>query len=564
VEDRKTAVTTATDVVELSKGPPRGSVIAGKYRVESTLGFGGMGIVLAAHHLQLDEPVAIKILRDDVRLEPEHVERFIREAQAAVRLKSENVARIDDVGMLPDGKPYMVMELLEGLDLGRLLQDAGHIAPQLAVDFVLQVCDALAEAHALGIVHRDIKPTNLFVTSRRDGTPLIKVLDFGISKAAASASDLSLTQTSSMLGTPAYMSPEQMRNARTADARSDIWSLGTVLYELVEGTTPFIADSFAELCIAVATENPQDMKNAPELQPVLARSLTKTPDDRYPSIAELADDLAPFSSDPQRANRQVNRIFRLLGKQPPHPGARDSTPAIVRIRDSASMLDRGRDSGAQLRAQTFAGEEASTVANAGPTIFAARRRPLGLVIAGLALLAVGAAAGVIVLTGQHEAAPQSDAASVTPGANVASSAPAAAIDPGSAAGSAPGSIVGSAPGSIVGSAPGSAVSSAAGSAIDSRAGSALATGSAAGSARSSDHASPPIDVATGSAASSATLRHTPAGAPPHRIPASSPPVHRVPSRHSPPPAGSDAPAKVEPQPPKCDPFANAKGCPKTP
>ena len=544
MEDRKTAVTAATDVVELSKGPPRGSVIAGKYRVESTLGFGGMGIVLAAHHLQLDERVAIKILRDDVRLEPEHVERFIREAQAAVRLKSENVARIDDVAMLPDGKPYMVMELLEGVDLGRLLQDSGHIAPQLAVDFVLQVCDALAEAHSLGIVHRDIKPTNLFVTSRRDGSPLIKVLDFGISKAAASASDLSLTQTSSMLGTPAYMSPEQMRNARTADARSDIWSLGTVLYELVEGTTPFIAASFAELCIAVATENPQDMKNAPELQPILARALTKTPDDRYPSIAELANDLAPFSSDPHRAHRQVNRIFRLLGKQPPHPGARDSTPAIVRVRDSASMPDQRRDSGAQLRSRTFAGEEASTVANAGPTIFAARRRPLGLVIAGLALLAVGAAAGVIVLTGQHEAAGQTDAATVAPGpaANVASSAPALAIDPGSAAGSAPGSAA-----------------DFAGSALDSRAGSALAAGSATGSARgSSDHVSAPIDVAAGSAAGSSTVRHTPAGAPPHRIPASSPPVHRVPPRHPPPPAGSDAPA----QPPKCDPFANAKGCPK--
>ena len=223
MDDPDTGVTAATDVVELGQGPPRDSIIAGKYRVESTLGFGGMGVVLAARHLQLDERVAIKVLRDDVTVDAEHVARFLREAQAAVRLKSEHVARILDVGTLPDGKPYMVMELLEGLDLGRLLQDQGQLARPLAVDLVLQTCDALAEAHAIGIVHRDIKPTNLFITSRRDGSPLLKVLDFGISKAQSTA-ELSLTQTSSMLGTPAYMSPEQMRSARNADARSDLWS----------------------------------------------------------------------------------------------------------------------------------------------------------------------------------------------------------------------------------------------------------------------------------------------------------------------------------------------------
>jgi eukaryotic-like serine/threonine-protein kinase len=567
VEDSKTGVTAATDVVELSKGPPRDSVIAGKYRVESTLGFGGMGVVLAARHLQLDERVAIKVLRDDVHIEPEHVERFIREAQAAVRLKSEHVARIDDVGMLPDGKPYMVMELLEGLDLGRLLQDAGQLASHIAADMILQVCDGLAEAHSIGIVHRDVKPTNLFVTSRRDGTPLVKVLDFGISK-AASASDLSLTQTSSVLGTPTYMSPEQMRSARTADARSDIWSLGTVLYELVEGMPPFAATNFAELCVAVATENPRDMVNAPDLQPVLARALAKSPDERYPSIAEFAEALAPHTSDPNQAQRQVNRIFRLLGKTA--PSGRDSTPAMVRIRDSASQLPSAALAGqppaalvgqpsAPLRAQTFAGEEVSTVANASPTIYRAQPSRTWLFAAALALLAVATAVAVILLTGpsQNSAARSSDAsiAEATPnGTNPGSSTPTA----GSATATAGSALAGSDDASAgAGANPGSANASA---------GSAVGGSAAAGS----DTLGPAAQI-TGSGS-----QHTitpPAGPPtpppvgpptpppPHHPPPPHPPIHRPPVHRPPPSTGPATPMAGSAAASHCDPFANPKGCP---
>ncbi|MBV8760028.1 MAG: protein kinase [Deltaproteobacteria bacterium] len=559
MEERRTAVTAATDAVSLAKGPSPGTVIAGKYEVESTLGFGGMGLVLAARHLQLDERVAIKLLRDDIDLPPDHVERFIREAQAAARLKSEHVARVDDVGTLPDGKPFMVMELLEGYDLGRLLQDNGIVPRAYAVDLILQVCDALAEAHANGIVHRDIKPTNLFVTSRRDGSPLVKVLDFGISKAASS--DLSLTQTSSMLGTPAYMSPEQMRSARLADARSDIWSLGTVLYEMVEGRTPFEASNFAELCVAVATEDPRALVHAPELMPVLVHALTKTPDARFPSIAEFADALAPYSTDAQRANRQVNRIFRLLGKQPPHPGARDSTPAIVNIRDSSNMgaplATTGRDSSRRIqRPHTFTAEEVSTVANAAPTFASIRPRRRWLLPVAFGLLAAGAAIAVIVATSGTDDTPSNGSAAAV------------------ATGSAPALATGSATALATGS------DSAAGT-DDVRAGSA-ATGSApiAGSDATTTHAGSDAtathagsDATTTHAGSDVTAAH--AGSddatlhrpPTHRPPPPRPPVHRPPPpTHRPPPTheGSAAPQATPPPPPKpkCDPFANPKGCPR--
>jgi serine/threonine-protein kinase len=525
VDDPDTGVTAATDVVELGQGPPRDSIIAGKYRVESTLGFGGMGLVLAARHLQLDERVAIKVLRDDVTLDAEHVARFLREAQAAVRLKSEHVARVLDVGTLPDGKPYMVMELLEGLDLGRLLQDQGQLARPLAVDLVLQTCDALAEAHAIGIVHRDIKPTNLFITSRRDGSPLLKVLDFGISKAQSTA-ELSLTQTSSMLGTPAYMSPEQMRSARNADARSDLWSLGTVLYELVEGDTPFDADSFAELCVAVATEAPRPMTHAPELAPVLARCLAKSADDRFPSIAELALALEPLSSDPQRARREVNRIYRTLGR--PLPADRDATPTPT-------------------RALAHAADEESTVASAAPTFALDRRRPRWLYGLLLAVLAAAAAVAVFVLASAND----------TPAATAGSAAAASSRGSASTQGTTSGSNVAVA---------GSNADTNAGSNADTNAGSNTEAADAGTNAHS-DVAGSNRDSSVSSAGAGSGhsfTRHGPPARPtrppPHRAPPPSP--HRA--TLGPTQSGAHNGSAATPAQPHCDPFASAHGCSRTP
>jgi len=288
-----------------------GQVFLGKYRVESILGQGGMGVVAECTHLALNERVALKMLRQDVLVDPDAVERFMREAQAAVKLKSEYVAKVRDVGTLENGTPFMVMEYLDGQDLGVLLEERKFLPAPWATELILQTCEGLAEAHSLGIVHRDVKPTNLFVTWRPDGTALIKVLDFGISKSAA-GTDMHLTQTQSLLGTPAYMSPEQMRSARLVDGRTDIWSLGSVMYEMLEGRKPFEADSFSEMCVKVAVDAPSPMfKTTPELQQVVLRCLAKTPEARYQSMADLARDLVPFTQDPQSASMLVERMQRM-------------------------------------------------------------------------------------------------------------------------------------------------------------------------------------------------------------------------------------------------------------
>jgi serine/threonine-protein kinase len=291
-----------------------GEIFVDKYRVDGILGHGGMGVVALCTHLALNEQVAIKMLRKDVLDDADAVERFMREAQAAVKLKSEYVARVTDVGRSRTNVPYMVMEYLEGHDLGELLDEQGKLTLSLAVELTLQACEALAEAHSIQIVHRDVKPTNLFVTWRPDGSVMVKVLDFGISKALSKTdTSMALTQTQSLLGTPAYMSPEQMRSARHVDARTDIWSLGTVLYELLEGHRPFEAESFSEMCVKVAVDPPGAMTQTPAaLQQVVMRCLEKTPDDRYASMADLARDLAPFAHDRHQAGVLVERATRML------------------------------------------------------------------------------------------------------------------------------------------------------------------------------------------------------------------------------------------------------------
>jgi serine/threonine protein kinase len=289
-----------------------GQVFLGKYRVESILGHGAMGIVAKCTHLTLNEAIAIKMLRKEVLSDRDAHERFMREAQAAAKLRSEYVARVTDVGTFENNVPYIVMEFLDGLDLDALLDERGALQAPWASELMLQAAEALAEAHSINIVHRDVKPSNLFVTWRPDGSALIKVLDFGISKSVVDT-DLSLTQTQSLLGTPAYMSPEQMRSARMVDARSDIWSLGTVFYELLENRKPFEADSFSEMCVKVAVDPPAPMVNAPvELQDIVLRCLAKAPEQRYQTMGELGHALVPFCQNQQQASILVERMQRML------------------------------------------------------------------------------------------------------------------------------------------------------------------------------------------------------------------------------------------------------------
>jgi len=218
-------------------------MIAGKYRVDRVRGQGGMGIVVLATHVQLHRPVAIKFILPEVLGTPHVVQRFLREAQAAVQLSSEHVARVLDVGALETGAPYMVLEYLEGADLSSFPRSQLTVGG--IVDLVLQACEALAEAHALGIVHRDIKPANFFITRRADGTALLKVLDFGISKTPVANGPLTVSQA--VMGTPAYMSPEQVMGEEV-DGRSDLYSVGVLFYRLITGALPFTAISSRRTC----------------------------------------------------------------------------------------------------------------------------------------------------------------------------------------------------------------------------------------------------------------------------------------------------------------------------
>jgi serine/threonine-protein kinase len=272
-----------------------GDVLAGKYRVERVIGAGGMGVVVAAKHLQLDQTVALKFM---TLRSPAADERFLREARAAARLKSEHAAKVHDVGNLDNGAPYMVMEYLEGSDLNEVLRAHGALPIEDAVGYVMQACEALGEAHALGIVHRDLKPHNLFLTIGVGGRPKIKVLDFGISK--MQDGELALTRSSDIVGTPVYMSPEQLRSSKDVDARADIWALGAMLYELVTGHLPFEAENVAHLCSMVLSERPRPPRelraDIPEpLSDAIMRCLSRDPAARFPGVVELVADLEPFA-----------------------------------------------------------------------------------------------------------------------------------------------------------------------------------------------------------------------------------------------------------------------------
>jgi eukaryotic-like serine/threonine-protein kinase len=300
--------------------PAPGDVLAGKYRVERVVGIGGMGVVVAAQHIALEERVALKLLKRDV-MRPDTIARFLQEARSAAKIKSEHVARVTDVGTLGSGVPYMVMELLEGEDLGHLVHDRGPLAPSKAADYLLQACEAIAEAHTLGIVHRDLKPSNLFLARRPGGQKMVKVVDFGISKQMSESGapplleDAARTRTSAWLGSPLYMSPEQMRSARDVDHRTDIWALGLILFELCTEHVPFDAPSIVELCGRVLHDEPTPLETwLPDPPPVLAsvidRCLRKNRDERFADVGQLALALAPLAPG---SRARVDRIVAIAG-----------------------------------------------------------------------------------------------------------------------------------------------------------------------------------------------------------------------------------------------------------
>lgn len=301
--------------------PSVGDLISGKYEIVRVIAEGGMGLVYEAKHLQLDEPFAIKFLRLDAGAadSAEMAERFVREARMPMKIKSEHVVRVLDIGKHDTGAPFMVMEMLVGQDLDTVVEKQGVLAIPQGIDYVLQACEALAEAHMLGVVHRDLKPANLFLTYRADGTPCIKVLDFGISKlkdVGQTGKDLSITKTHTVMGSPRYMSPEQMRSSRNVDARADVWAIGVVLYELFTAGVPFDGESMPQICAAILEEMPKSVRALrpdvpPELDAVILKCLEKKADDRYSNIAQLAHALAPFGSMEGRLSAErVGRVLR--------------------------------------------------------------------------------------------------------------------------------------------------------------------------------------------------------------------------------------------------------------
>jgi serine/threonine-protein kinase len=365
--------------------PQPGDMLVEKYRVKQVLGAGGMGVVVSAEHVQLGQTVALKFLRPNAFAGQSAVERFLREARASAKLKSEHVVRVTDVGTLDTGAPYMVMEHLTGTDLAAELVKRQRLPVEEALGYLLQACEAIAEAHAAGIVHRDLKPSNLFLTRYPDGSPLVKVLDFGISKTLSKTTDLepSLTGTAELMGSPRYMSPEQIRAAKQLDGRSDVWSLGVILYELLAGRAPFDGDSLPEVLAQISADPPIALddvcKGLPEgLEAVILRCLEKNRDDRYGSVGALALALSPYASAAGR--RSIERIRAIAGlpAAPPPPAA---VPAPV----AEPTMTEAVSSPAAVRTATGWG---ATRAGSAPQ---AKRWPL--------VASAGAAVAVLVVVG---------------------------------------------------------------------------------------------------------------------------------------------------------------------
>jgi eukaryotic-like serine/threonine-protein kinase len=312
---------------------PPGTVLLDKYRIIRELGVGGMGVVMCAEHIALGTQVAMKFLLPELAMLPDASLRFIREARAAARIQSEHITRVLDFGTLPPagdispsgsgitspsapGQPFIVMEYLEGKDLGRHLKAGQVFSIHEAIEYIVQACEALALAHRTGIIHRDIKPANIFLTTRPDGSALVKVLDFGLSKLVEEAAqqNAELTKTTAVMGSALYMPLEQMRPTGAIDHRTDIYALGVSLYELLTGTHPFTAGSFSDLLVKASLDPPDPLRHhrpdvPEELAAVIAKAYARHPADRYPSVASFVTALAPFAALETQATIEAIQRF---------------------------------------------------------------------------------------------------------------------------------------------------------------------------------------------------------------------------------------------------------------
>ena len=382
-----------------------GDVIDGKYRLDKLIGEGGMGRVFAATHAHIGTTIAVKVLKPQPQGMAEIAKRFMREARSAGRLRNEHVTRVFDAGVLPSGEPYMVMELLEGADLQSQLQQRPFSYHE-AARFIIEACEGLAEAHACGMIHRDIKPANLFLTTTSAGKRFVKLLDFGIATAATGDDDHGLTQTHAVMGSPTYMSPEQLRSAKDVDERSDIWSLGVSLYELVTGRVPFEGASFSGLSIKIATEPHAPMTGVPAaFARVVDTCLEKDRRNRYQSVADLAAALSPFALDGVDGAARVGRSLGQEVAATLHDTGgdlrRSEPPAAAMSPTPVPIVSPPSPAAARLASTT--GSQSGEIV---PTEFRVPRTGrLTMIVALLGSVAVAVAFVMIVMTGGSDAKP---------------------------------------------------------------------------------------------------------------------------------------------------------------
>jgi serine/threonine protein kinase/TPR repeat protein len=425
-----------------------GDVIDGKYKITKLLGRGGMGLVVAATQPGLDTLVALKVLLPELRDKPEVAARFAREARAADRLRSEHVARVYAVSTTPAGTPFIVMEHLDGDDLAVVLKARGRLELAEAVEYLLQACEAIAEAHGHGIVHRDLKPGNLFLITAVGGLPSVKVLDFGISKASF-PDDVVTTDTSAFFGSPLYMSPEQLVRPKAVDARSDVWALGIILYELLAGCTPFTGDTVPAVCAAIlggkfAKLSTHRADIPPELDALVSEALAPSQESRLPSVEAFAKKLAPFGKD--GARRSYERIARLAGgaTHPTLPRAQMEVALLGETANpfSSSLAPLSKTDHSVLGAP--AGKTENDVAKVDAPPPATKKASAARVPALLGLAGLTIAGAVFGFSRLHPDSPATTASSSTPGSEaipsasaVMAAAPSASAESPTAAGSAP-------------------------------------------------------------------------------------------------------------------------------
>jgi len=309
-----------------------GAFIAGRYRVLRKIGEGGMGMLYACLDTVLSREVAVKLMQRSLASEPLVAERLMREARLAAQLR-RHVAQVFDCGMLETGEPYIVMELLSGQDMYAVLRESGPLKPEEVSAVMLQVCDGLAEAHAKGIIHRDLKPENLFCATQPDGEVVVKIVDFGVSKQLSGRRMRAQTNPGESVGSPQYMSPEQITAPSEVDARTDIWSLGVVMFELLTGKLPFRGPGTARICAAVLTEPTPAISDyrddvPPALEFIVRRCLEKNRDDRFDDVLQLSAALAALDTAGTAGSRFVT--------------ARPAAPLLVEEDEPSELTPRPR------------------------------------------------------------------------------------------------------------------------------------------------------------------------------------------------------------------------------